>query len=132
MKKKIFSTLVFVLALGLSVTSCGGSDDGPAATTGGNRVVKYKAFTSDNALNSTVIHTNAQGDPQLNSAVNATTWESPEINMPSSVPAVTFGANGHVVTCGQTGTLTVQIIVNGTVVKENVSTGEALSSTTSH
>ena len=130
MKKRIFATLVLTMAFGLIGTSCSSDDDGSGGSSGGsNRVVRYKAFASENARISTIAYTNAQGDVQTHLDVETVTWESPEITIPASVPAISFGGSAHVVTEGQ-GTLTVQIIVNGQVVKENVSTGSSMSAST--
>lgn len=124
-------TLVLTTAFGLIGTSCSSDDDGPAGSTGGtNKVVRYKAIATDNSTIDVIAYTNAQGDMTTHTAVNATTWESPEINMPASVQAISFGGSATVNTQGETGTLKVQIIVNGEVVKENIATGSVMSAST--
>ena len=130
MSKKILSAIVLLLAFSIVSVSCSKDDDNTPDTKK-ERKVKFKAFTSDNAAISIIIHTNAQGDPQTLTNINAKTWESPEITIPSSVPAINFGANGGTINPNDNGKLTVQIIIDGKVVKENVSNGNILSATTS-
>lgn len=131
MKKRIFLTLVLTTAFGLFGTSCSSDSDSPAGSSGGtNRVVRYKATVTDNARIGVIAYTNAQGDMTTHTDINATTWESPEISMPASVQAISFGGSADVNTQGETGTLKVQIIINGEVVKENVSTGSIMSAST--
>ncbi|AFD06689.1 hypothetical protein [Solitalea canadensis] len=126
MSKKILSIIVVLLAFSIVNVSCKKDDDNNPGTSK-ERKVKFKAFTSDNAKISIAIHTNAQGDNQTNTNINAKTWESAEITIPASVPAINFGANGSTNTLGDNGKLTVQIIIDGKVVKENVSNGDVLS-----
>lgn len=130
MSKKILSAIVLLLAFSIVSVSCSKDDDNTPDTKK-ERKVKFKAFTSDNATISIVIHTNAQGDAQTHTNVNAKTWESPEITIPATVPAINFGANGGTINTNDNGKLTVQIIMDGKVVKENVSNGNILSATTS-
>ncbi|MEO4004460.1 MULTISPECIES: hypothetical protein [unclassified Flavobacterium] len=131
MRKKILTTLVLTMAFGLISTSCSSDGDGSGNATGGSsKMVRYKAIASDNAKIDVIAYTNAQGDMTTHTDINATTWESPEISMPASVQAISFGGSATVATQGETGTLKVQIIVNGEVVKENISTGSVMSAST--
>ncbi|HRB70735.1 MAG TPA: hypothetical protein PK776_02695 [Flavobacterium sp.] len=133
MRKKILATLVLTMAFGLISTSCSSDSDGSgngSGSGGANKMVRYKAIASDNATIDVIAYTNAQGDMTTHTDINATTWESPEINMPASVQAISFGGSANVATQGETGTLKVQIIINGEVVKENSSTGSVMSAST--
>jgi hypothetical protein len=128
--KRIILAGAVLFAATMLVTSCKKDSNNPASPIPtASRKVKFKAFASSNAKVSIVVHTNDQGDSQTHSNVNAQTWESPEMTIPGSVPAVVIGANGQTNDLNENGTLTVQIIIDGKVVKENVSNGNVLSAT---
>lgn len=96
----------------------------------GTHKVKFKAETSSDAKLSSVVYTSATGDLTTNSSVNSSSFASAELTIPSSIPIISFGANGTGASAGST--LKVQIWVDGVMVKENIGTGTALSATTSY
>jgi uncharacterized alpha/beta hydrolase family protein len=125
--KRIFSTAVLLAASTLFVASC----KKDSKSTSSSHKVQYKAFASSNASIYTIVYINAQGDATSKTGLNMQTWESEEINVDAKVPAVNIGANALVNT-GTDGQLTVQILVDGKVVKENIGTGNVLTANTTY
>jgi len=91
--------------------------------------VEYKVSVSGGAI-STIVYTNNQGDVTTLTSVSGTSWSSGKITVPSSVQAISFGANGSSANAGSV--MTVQIIVDGEVKKENTSTGTIMSATSTY
>ena len=119
---KILSLSFIVLAVTV-LFSCKKDNNGP-------HKVKFKAETSSDAKLSAVIYTSETGDITSNSSVNSSSFSSAELTIPSSVPVISFGANGIGASAGST--IKVQIYVDGVMVKENTGTGTALSATTTY
>ncbi|WP_199118569.1 hypothetical protein [Pedobacter sp. ASV28] len=88
--------------------------------------VEYKVIASSNATISAVVHTNVQGDATTLTSIGSNTW-SAKVTVQAGVQAISLGANA--IATDATGTLRIQIIVDGVVVKENTSSGQALSAT---
>lgn len=124
--KKIPLIACLAVVFTLSFMGCSKDDDGPADS---HRIV-FKAIASENALISSVVFTGESGDPTTVTGVDAATWTSDELIFPVSTPIVIIAANGST-TDGEDGELTVQIIVDGEVLKENTSTGPILSAQSS-
>lgn len=91
--------------------------------------VEYKVSVSSGAI-STIAHTNSQGDITTITSVSGKSWSSGKITVPSSVQAINFGANGSSADAGSV--MTVQIIVDGEVKKENTSTGAIMSASSTY
>lgn len=125
--KKFPLVALLAVVVTLSFVRCSKDDDGGPA--GSHRVV-FKAVASENAQISTVVYTNESGDPTTVTGVDASTWTSEELTFPAATPLIAIGVNGST-TDDKSGELTVQIIVDGEVVKENTSTGPILSAQTS-
>lgn len=124
--KNIFKILsVSFIVLTVSVFSSCKKDD--ASRT---HKVKFKAETSSDAKLSAVAYTNETGNVTNNSSLNSSSFASSEITIPSSVPMITFSANGNGTGAGST--LKVQIYVDGNLVKENIGTGAVLTASTSY
>jgi len=96
----------------------------------GTHKVKFKAETSSEAKLSAVVYTNESGDVTSNSSLNSSSFSSAELTIPSSVPIISFRANGNGASAGST--LKVQIWVDGNLVKENTGTGTALTASTTY
>ncbi|MFI5451663.1 hypothetical protein ACHMWN_05845 [Pedobacter sp. UC225_61] len=96
----------------------------------GTHKVKFKAETSSDAKLSSVVYTSETGEATTNSSVNSSSFASAELTIPSSIPAISFGATGIGNSAGST--LKVQIWVDGNLVKENISTGTTLSATSTY
>ncbi|RZJ79759.1 MAG: hypothetical protein EOO47_09800 [Flavobacterium sp.] len=125
MKKiaKILSVSFVVLATTL-LFSCKKDDDKKAS-----HEVEYKVSITSGSL-STIVHTNNQGDQTTLTSISGTSWSSGKITIPSTVPVIGFGANATSTDAGAK--MTVQIIVDGEVKKENTSTGTVMSSTSTY
>lgn len=125
---KNFKILILsFLAFSTILTSCSKDDEtGPGRT---SHKIRFVAETSADAKISSVTYTGPSGDPTSNSSVNATTFSSGEITVSADVPAVSFIATGLGV---NSSTIKAQIYVDGTLVKENSSTGSALVVNTSY
>lgn len=124
--KKIAKFLSVSLAV-LAVTvlfSCKKDDDKKASYE-----VEYKVSVSGGGISS-IAYTNNQGDMTTITSVSGTSWSSGKITVPSSVQAVNFGANGSSANAGSV--MTVQIIVDGEVKKENTSTGAVMSASSTY
>lgn len=124
MKKlaKILSLSLIVLTATL-LFSCKKED------TKSSHVVEYRVSVTSGSLSS-LVYTNSQGDPTTKSNVSGSTWSSGPITIPSSVQMVGFGANGA--SDNESAEMTLQIIVDGVVKKENKSTGTIMTSTSSY
>jgi preprotein translocase subunit SecG len=94
---------------------------------GGPYSVEYKVTTSSNATISSVVHTNAQGDATSLTSVAGNSW-STKVTVQAGVSAISLGANGGATDAS--GTIKVQILIDGKVVKENTGSGTALTATT--
>lgn len=115
-------SLALLMAVFFSACSKDHDDDhGP----GGPHTVVYKAMGSSNIKISSVGYMNDQGDPTIVSDLDVSTWTSPELTIPASVPVVMFSAEA-ISTDNQPGELKVQIIVDGAVKKENSGTGSTV------
>lgn len=125
MKKiaKILSVSFVVLAATL-LFSCK-KDDAKKAS----YEVEYKVTVSSGSLNS-IAYTNNQGDMTTLTSVSGTTWTSGKITVPSSVQAISAGGSG--VSANASAVMTVQIIVDGEVKKENTSTGTIMSASATY
>lgn len=124
--KRLCLTALPLLMLTILVSCSKDDDEKPVES---HKVV-FKAESSSDASIMTALFTNATGDITTNSSVNSTTFTSAELTIPSSIPVISFGANGT--GTSSTSTLKVQIWVDGKMVKENVSTGTILSATTTY
>lgn len=123
-KVKQLIPLFIVLICGAILLSCKKDK-----TEGNGYNVEYKISTSANAVIGTVIHTNAQGDPTTATNVGGTSW-SAKVNVQAGVPAISLGGNGA--TTSGNGSMTVQIYIDGKLVKENSASGSVLSATTTY
>ncbi len=121
-----FLTL-FVAATLLVSCSKKSNDVKPPSTT--SHKVTYKATTTDGAIN-IITYTNAQGDETDLTSLNVTSYTSPEITVPASQGSIIFAATGTATSTAAT--ITVQIYVDGKVVKSNTNTGASLSASTSY
>ncbi|TKC12472.1 hypothetical protein FA048_02310 [Pedobacter polaris] len=94
-----------------------------------SHVVEYKVSVSSGTL-STVVHTNSQGNSTTITGVGNTTWSSGQITIPSSVQVVNIAADGN--SSSAAAAMTVQIIVDGVLKKENTTIGSVMSSQSSY
>ena len=122
-KFKKLLALSFCLVVLTALFSCSKDDD---TKNGGPYEVEYKVTTSSNAEINTVVHSNAQGDPTSLTSLTGKTW-SMKLTVNAGVQAISLGANA--VATDASGTIKVQILVNGVVVKENTGSGQYLTAT---
>ncbi|WP_113651575.1 MmpS family transport accessory protein [Pedobacter namyangjuensis] len=125
--KKIAKFLSVSLAV-LAVTvlfSCKKDDDKKSSYE-----VEYKVSISSGSL-STIVYTNNQGDQSTLTSIEGTSWSSGKITVPSNVQVVGFGANATSA-ADPNAKMTLQIIVDGEVKKENTSTGTVMSLTSTY
>jgi len=125
--KKIVFLSVLVLAVTVLFSGCSKDDEAPK----GSHKVVFKVIGSENAIISSVVYSNENGDPTSVTGIDANTWTSDELTIPSSAPVVVITAGGDSIDDNDA-TLTVQILVDGEVKKENTSTGPYLSAQTSY
>lgn len=124
MKKiKNLLALSFCLVVLTALFSCS-KDDAK-----GPRNVEFKVTASSNATISTVVHTSAQGDVTTLTSLSGNTW-STTLTINGDVSAISLGANATVTDA--TGTLKVQILIDGVVVKENTGSGQILTATSTY
>ncbi len=121
-KFKKLLALSFCLVVLTALFSCSKDDDN-----NGPRNVEFKVTASSNASISTVVHTSAQGDATTLTSLSGNTW-STKLTVNADVQAISLGANATATDA--TGTLKVQVLIDGVVVKENTSSGQYLSATT--
>jgi len=120
--KKLLATAALFAITGISLTSC--KKDSKSS---GPHTVQYKVSASSNVTINAISYTDAEGNLQTDTKVNQTSWQSDELTMPASVLAINFNANGTTNDPGDKGTISIQIIVDGKVVKTNTGTGNVLS-----
>lgn len=125
MKKiaKILSLSLVVLAVTV-LSACNKDDDNKKS-----HVVEYKVSVTSGEI-SAIVYTNNQGDQSTLTSVNGITWTSNKITVPSSVQTVGIGATGS--STSTDAVMTVQIIVDGEVKKENTSIGSVMSATSTY
>lgn len=121
-KFKKLLMLSFCLVVLTAVFSCSKDDDN-----NGPRNVEFKVTASSNASISTVVHSNVQGEATTLTSLSGNTW-STKLTVNADVQAISLGANATATDAS--GTLKVQILIDGVVVKENTSSGQYLSATT--
>lgn len=114
--------LSFCLVVLTALFSCSKDDDNK-----GPRNVEFKVTASSNASITTVVHSNVQGEPTTLTSLSGSTW-STKLTVNADVQAISLGANATATDA--TGTLKVQVLIDGVVVKENTSSGQYLSATT--
>lgn len=115
--------LSFCLVVLTALFSCSKDDD----KNNGPRNVEFRVTASSNASISTVVHSNVQGEATTLTSLSGNTW-STKLTVNADVQAISLGANATATDA--TGTLKVQILIDGVVVKENTSSGQYLSATT--
>jgi len=118
--------LSFCLVVLTAFFSCSKDDDNNNGN--GPYDVEFKVTTTGNAPISTIIYTNATGDQTALSSVGGASWSS-KVTVQAGVPAIAIIATGYSETGG---TIKVEILVNGKVVKENTGSGTALSASTTY
>lgn len=119
--KKITFLIAFAITSSILFAGCSKDTD----VSKSNHQVIFKLIGSNNALISNVVYSNENGDPSSVTGVDSQNWTSEELTISSSVQAITING-GASTTDGKDGKLTVQIIVDGKVKKENSSTGPTL------
>lgn len=120
--KKITFLIILAIAGSFLFSGCSKDKDGPK----GSHKVVFKLVGSNNVLISSIVYSNENGDPTSVTGVDSQNWTSEELTIPNSVHAITINGGASTVD-GEDGKLTVQIIVDGKVEKENSSTGPILS-----
>ncbi len=120
--KKFALFAALTLAVTLLFSACSKDDDGGPK---GSHKVVYKITGSDKAQIYNVVYFNESGDATSVTGVDDKTWTSSELTIPASVSAIGITASGAT-TDDKDGSLTVQIIVDGKVQKENTATGPIL------
>ena len=75
------------------------------------------------------MHTSAQGDVTTLTSLSGNTW-STTLTINGDVSAISLGANATATDA--TGTLKVQILIDGVVVKENTGSGQILTATSTY
>jgi hypothetical protein len=127
--KTIALSIITFLIVSTLLLSCSKSKNSTPTPKVTSHKVIYKATTTDGNVN-IVDYTNEQGQDTENSSLNTPSFTSPELTVPGSVGSLTFVATGS---GGKaTSTFTVQIYVDGKLVKSNASTGANLSSSVSY
>lgn len=119
--------LSFCLVVLTAFFSCSKDDDNIIKN--GPYDVEFKVTTSANASISSIIHTNASGEQTSLSSVSGNNWSS-KVTVQAGVPAIAITASG--LAADASGTINVQILVNGKVVKENSGSGQALVAATTY
>lgn len=113
------SILMFVV---FAFVSCKKDKD----NTSGTHKVMYKAVATNGTITD-LAYTTSNGDTQTATGLNVTTWSSDEMTVSTSaVKVLNFGGNATGV--DETSKITVQILVDGKVVKENSGTGSVVMS----
>ena len=123
-KFKKLLALSFCLVVLTALFSCSKDDDNK-----GPRNVEFKVTASSNANISTVVYSNVQGEANTLTSLSGSTW-STKVTVNADVQSISIGANATAADAN--GTLKVQILVNGEVVKESNSQGQILSATATH
>ena len=116
-------SLSLIMLIATVLFSCKKDNTGP-------HKVKFKAETSSGAKLSAVTYTSETGEIITTSSLNSSSFSSAELTIPSSVPLISFTANGIGESAGST--IKVQIYVDGNLVKENIGTGTTLSATSTY
>lgn len=122
--KKLLA-LSFCLVVLTAFFSCSKDDEN---NNGGPYDVEFRVTTSANAPIMNIIHTNASGEQTALSSVGGNSWSS-KITVQAGVPAIAINATAY---AEAGGTIKVEILVNGKVVKENEGRGTALVASTTY
>lgn len=125
--KGLFVAVITVMVLSF-VESCRKDNDDTSEDVKRQKIV-FKAEASS-GVNITKAVYGIDGNPITVNGLSGTTWSSPEIN----TEGVVYNSNVVVNATGvdATSTLKVQIIVDGELKKESVTSGQALSASTSY
>jgi len=128
--KNISLSIFTLLMVTTLLVSCGKSNDSkPAGATATSHKVVYKATTTNGTID-IVDYTTATGDQSTVTGISVTSYTSAEITVPTSVGSVVFAVTGG--GSSASSTITVQIYVDGKLVKSNSGTGTSLSAGTSY
>lgn len=125
--KGLFVAVITVMVLSF-VESCRKDNDDTSEDVKRQKIV-FKAEASS-GVNITKAVYSIDGNPITVNGLSGTTWSSPEIN----TEGVVYNSNVVVNATGvdATSTLKVQIFVDGELKKESVTSGQALSASTSY
>ncbi len=128
LKNILLSIFTLLMATTLLV-SCGKSSDSKPKSAATSHKVVYKATTTNGTID-IVDYTTATGDQTTVTGISVTSYTSPEITVPTSVGSVVFAVSGG--GSSASSTVTVEIYVDGNLVKSNSGTGTALAAGTSY
>lgn len=120
--RKILFLSVLVSTAALLVAGCSKEDQ---VIDRNSREVEYRASGSPNMQIVSVAYTNIEGDLVTVSNVESNTWTSSKLTVPLSLPLVSLTVNGISID-GQTAELKAEIVVDGEVEREDISTGTTL------
>lgn len=115
--------LSFCLVVLTALFSCSKDDNN------GPREVEFKVIGSSNAKLDVVVYSNVQGEANTLTSLTGNTWNT-KLTVNAGVQSISIGANATATDAS--GTLKVQILVNGAVVKEGTSEGRVLTTSATH
>jgi len=125
MKKfKNLLALSFCLVVLTALFSCSKDDDNK-----GPHNVEFKVIASSNADIDVVVYSNVQGEANTLTSLSGSTW-STKLTVNADVQSISIGANATATDAS--GTLKVQILIDGAVVKESTSQGQILTASATH
>ncbi len=120
--KKLLTLSIFLVVL-TTIFSCKKDNDT------NSHEIQFRVTTSANASISTVVHTNVKGEANNLTNINSNNW-SATVAIRSSVKSITLSATGAA--ADASGSMTVQILSNGSVVSQSTVSGQVLSATTTY
>lgn len=121
--RKFLFVASFAAVSALLFSGCKKDDDGVKSS---SHKVQYSVEGSANVSISSVTYTNASGDLESKSNLSGQTWTSETFTIDSKeVPALAIACT-ETTTDNKDGSLTVNIIVDGNIVKHNTGTGNIL------